>query len=682
MNTTFPFLKDLKDLKDFNARKFARAARARSTGVLLIASAATLAACGGGGGSSGGSADSVTGQSASSSSSGVAGTQAVAAAGKSMTCGAPSAAPSAASSSNLIQADTPGSDGTRLFAVKSTFNIALTTQATQNDTLNWQVLDNWNVVRASGSFPVQSGAQTVTLSCSSSLAGYFAISATLAHEGGQLSNAGTRPQGIATFGILPDVSATLPAVTYARLDQHRFGGQGTDFITAGGADGYHPLYTDLGLSWANDDRSMGTEEPNGPSTFTPGTRSLASEPSFQKGDIMRLITLNGIPGWASPTGAATQSYAPSSESAMQTYMGLVGTDSSQIRAAYFPSQSKNYYQVTWEPDGGGPTQWLDTQANFVAMYQAVYNGLHSTDPNAVVMGVTGSLVRNNTQWLQNYASLGLAQYLDGLSIHGYYDAGTYPSHPPERLATDPSPANAANALPASMRELRGAMNTYLKPASKLFVTETGISYDSGTSYGANYPTQNELFAHGAVVARTHLILLGEGADMSYVFYMADPPVSPPGYGIFFDLADAQGGYGAGNISPKPAAMEVAAMTRIIDGTNTLGYVNNVPAGVYAYAFQRLGGGKIVTALWTHNNADWSQAGGYSATYSAPYTLTVDSPGTSGNVTVLDVMGNASTLPYSNGQVALTLTESPIYVVSANASVMQANVTTPTGYVAN
>ncbi|WP_242540425.1 hypothetical protein [Trinickia mobilis] len=660
MNTISPFL------KAFNARNLARTARARGTGVLLIASAATLAACGGGGGSggaggAGGSADSANGQSAP----------------KSMTCGTPSAAASAASSSNLIQADTPGSDGTRLFAVNSPFNIALTTQATQSDTLNWQVLDNWNVVRASGSFPVQSGAHTVTLSCSSSLAGYFAISATLANEGGQLNSMGTRPQGIATFGILPDVSGTLPAVSYAREDQYRFGGQGTAFLPAGGTDGYRPLYTDLGLSWANDNRNWYMEEPNGPNTFVPGTNTLASY--FQKGDIMRLIQLDGIPGWASPTGSMTESYAPASEAAMQNYMSRVGTDSAQIRAAYFPNQSKNYYQVTWEPDGGGPTQWLDTQANFVAMYQAVYNGIHSTDPNAVVMGVTDSLVRTNTQWLQTYAPLGLAEYLDGLTIHGYYDAGTYPSHPPERLATDPSPANAANALPASMRELRNAMNTYLKPGAKLFVTETGISYDSGTSYGANYPTQNELFAHGAVVARTHLILLGEGADMTYVFYASDPPVSPPGYGIFFDLADAQGAYGSSNISPKPAAMEVAAMTRIIDGTHTLGYLNNVPTGVYAYAFQRLNGGKIVTALWTHNNANWSQSSGYSATYSAPYTLTVDSPGASGTVTVLDVMGNASTLPYSNGQVALTLTESPIYVVSANASVMQANVTRPVGY---
>ncbi|TKC91248.1 hypothetical protein FAZ69_07300 [Trinickia terrae] len=567
-----------------------------------------------------------------------------------------------------------------MFAVNNGFNIAFTTQATQSDTLNWQVTDDWNVVRASGSIPVNSGAQTVTVPCKSSMSGYFAISATLANEGGQLQSIGTRPQGIATFGVLPDVSGTLPAVSYAHQDQHRFGGQGTAFLPAGGTDGYRPLYTDLGLAWANDNRNWYLEEPNGANTFVPGANTLASY--FQKGDIMRLIQVDGIPGWASPTGAYTEGYAPSSESAMQSYMSRVGTDSAAIRAAYFPNQSKNYYQVTWEPDGGGPTQWHDTQANFVSMYQSVYNGIHSTDPNAVVMGVTDSLVRTNTQWLQTYAPLGLAQYLDGLTIHGYYDAGTYPSHPPERLATDPDPANAANALPASMRELRSAMNSYLKPASKLFVTETGISYDSGTSYGASYPTQNELYAHGAVIARSHLILLGEGANMTYVFYMADPPVSPPGYGIFFDLADAQGGYGSSNISPKPAAMEVAAMTRIIDGTNTLGYVKNVPTGVYAYAFQRLNGGKIVTALWTHNNANWSQSGGYSASYSTQYSLTVDSPGTSGSVTVLDAMGNAASVPYSNGQVSLTLTESPLYVVSANASAMQANVTTPVGYVGN
>ncbi|PPK45412.1 hypothetical protein B0G57_105118 [Trinickia symbiotica] len=648
----------------------------------LAAFTFTLAACGGGGRGSGPTAAAAAASPSGQASAVNSPTAIVAAGGQALSCGSPSAASAAGSGGNLIEADTPGSDGSRMFALGKPFTIALTTRAASDDTLTWKVTDDWNVVRASGSIPVKSGAQTVTLSCSSTLAGYFSVSATLAKEGGQLPSQGTRPTGIATFGVLPDVSATLPAVSFAREDQHRFGGQGANYLVAGqtccSGDGYRPLYTDLGLSWVNDNRNWYAEEPNGPNTFVPSTNTLA--PFFRKGDIMRLIQLDGIPGWASPTGAQTEGYAPVNEAAFQDYTSRVGADSAAIRAAFFPNQSANYYQITWEPDGGGSTQWHDSDANLVAMYRAAYTGLHSTDPHAVVMGVTDALLRTNTQWLARLAPLGIAQYLDGLSVHGYYDAGTSPSHPPERLATDPDPATAANALPASMRELRAAMAKYLKPGAKLFSTETGISYDTGASYGPNYPSQNVLFAHGAVVARSQLILLGEGADMSYVFYSSDSSADTPGYGIFFDLSNAQGSFGSSNISPKPAAMEVAAMTRLIDGTTTMGYLNDVPTGVYGYAFQRLNGGKIVTALWTHNNAAWNTSSGFSETYSVPYSLKVDDDGTSGNVTVLDAMGNAATMPYTNGHIALTLSESPIYVVSTNASAMKSHVTAPAGYV--
>jgi hypothetical protein len=46
-----------------------------------------------------------------------------------------------------------------------------------------------------------------------------------------------------------------------------------------------------------------------------------------------------------------------------------------------------------------------------------------------------------------------------------------------------------------------------------------------------------------------------------------------------------------------------------------------------------------------------------------------------------MMGNPSSVPYEDGYVTLALTETPVYVVSSNASVMKANVTTPAGYVA-
>ncbi|WP_144154292.1 hypothetical protein [Paraburkholderia sp. BCC1885] len=599
-----------------------------------------------------------------------------------LTCGAPSEPANATPDGATLEADTLGGDGTRIFANGRPFSVALTTRARASDTLAWQILDTWGNVRAAGQFDIASGPQVVSLSCVSTLAGYFAISATLSSAGTGLPMRGTRPAGIATFGVLPDLSSVLPPPAYAHEDLHRFGGQGAAYVTPGqsccSGDGYRPLYPDLGLRWTNDNRNWYMLEPNGPNTFNAAMYPLA--PFFKAGDLMRLIQLDGIPAWASPTHAATHSYLPVSLPAYQSFLNRVGQESGQVRAQRFAHQAHNYYQVTWEPDYNSGLPWKDTDANLVSLYQATWEGIHATDPDAVIMGTTNAAVSSNTEWLQRLAPLGIARYLDGVSIHGYYDIGTSPSHPPERLVGDSDPAQAAQSLPAAMRALRQQIAATLKPGARLFVTETGISYDLGAKYGANYPTPNVLYAQGAVVARTHLILLGEGADVTFLFYATDFP-HQIGFGLFFDLADAQGGYGPSAISPKPAAMVTAAMTRIVDGTNTLGSLNGLPPGVYAYAFQQLNGGPVITALWTHNNAVWNTSKGFSSTYQVPYNLQVDAPGSSGQVSVLDVMGNPSNLSYSNGVAALMLSETPIYVISTNAAVARANVTTPAGYVA-
>jgi hypothetical protein len=595
-------------------------------------------------------------------------------------CKGPGAPGPATATGDPIEADTPGSDGTRMFARGAPVKIAFTARATSADALAWQIRDAWNVVRASGRFSVAAGAGSYTLTCTTQTAGYFAISATLASQKGTLAARGTRPSGIASFGVLPDVSAALPAVDYAHPDQHRFGGQGAAYLKPGesccSGDGYRPLYPNLGLTWVNDNRNWYMTEPKAPNTFNAATDNLT--PFFRPGDLLRLIQLDGIPGWASPTHTDTHSYAPASLDQYRAYMKRVGEESNTVRKRYFPRQSNNYYQVTWEPDYEGGLPWRDTDANLVAMFKATHDAIHAGDPNAVVMGLTLSALSKNTEWLRRLAPLGIGKYLDGVSAHGYYDIGTSPSHPPERFAGSSSPSTAAKALPAAMRELRRAMTEIVRPGAKLFVTETGVSYDIGSKYGPTYPNANILYAQGAVVARTHLILLGEGADVSFVFYSADPP--EVGYGVFFDLVNPQGGFGQKEISPKPAAMGVAAMTRLVDGTTTLGPLNGTPKNIHAYAFQRLNGGKVVTALWTHNNKEWPGAEGFSSTYAENYSLVVDAPDKSGNVTVFDMMGNASTMPYRNGRVALALTEAPVYVVSDNAEVARANVTAPAGYI--
>ena len=123
------------------------------------------------------------------------------------------------------------------------------------------------------------------------------------------------------------------------------------------------------------------------------------------------------------------------------------------------------------------------------------------------------------------------------------------------------------------------------------------------------------------------------------------------------------------------------MTRIVDGTTTLGPLKGLPKGVYGYVFQRLGGGKIVTALWIHDNDKWSAKTGFNAGQSAEYRLRVDAPGTSGTVTALDMMGNATPVPYRDGLASVKLSPTPLYVVSNNTEVFKDAVTTPEGYVA-
>ncbi|WP_419539423.1 hypothetical protein [Paraburkholderia bengalensis] len=556
-----------------------------------------------------------------------------------------------------------------MFQNNTPFKLAITTNAPSADTVVWSIADSNGAIKSQGSFPVAAGVQTNTISCTSTWSGYGALTATLRSKGGTLPKSGTRPTGIATFGVLPNLASVLGTPTYAHQDQHRFGMQGFN----GNIAALHAL----GITWTIDDREQSAMEPNGPNTYTPSVNDLL--PFYKANpDQMRIVRLDGIPAWNSKTGQYTDSYyAPKDLNEYQSFMAKVGTDTSLIRAANYPNQQNNYYQVTWEPS----LAWADSDANFVAMYKAAYQGIHSTDPNAIVMGTGNPFPAHcdtcTTGYLQKFGALGLWNYIDAVSTHGYWNAGTFPSHPPELQDSDPDPANQLNALDNQVAQLRSVMQAG-KPNMKLFFTEAGTSYDPGITY-ASGPSQNQLFAHAAVGVRSHIIVLGGGAQMTTLFYGADYP-GETGYGSFFDLNNANGAFGASNLSPKPEAMAFAAMTRVLDGTNTLGRVKNTPAGTFAYAFQQLGNGKVVTAAWTHSNSQWPTSNGtYSQTYSTSYSLQVDNAGTSGNVTKIDGYGNVSTVPYTNGQVSLTLTEVPQYIVSNNATVAKNNSTVPVGY---
>jgi hypothetical protein len=586
-----------------------------------------------------------------------------------VTCASATPGGAAASGTDPIDADTlgtPGGDTSRQYSLGSPVQITFTTRPSAADTVSWSLQDAWQTVWASGQFGVGVSPATTVVTCTSTLAGYFAITATLVNAGAELPSLGTRPAGIATFGVLPELSSVLPAVTFPHMDDHRFGLEGSAYVDP--PDAFNPFLRNLGASWIIDGRAWSTTEPNGPGAYDPAT--YTNDPTYGDAVLLSdgaipLMDMSGIPGWANSSGQTSAQYLPTSLSDYQSYMSQVGQERAGAIATY-KTLAHDYYQITWEPDPGTGNAWQGTDAQFVSMYQAAYEGLHGADPNAIVLGLTASGVSSDASMMTTMLAAGLGQYVDGWTFHGYYDA-------PDSWDTPPEDTSWGTELYQQIRTLRHLMAANSPPHAKLIQSEMGIRYPVDGQYGAGYPSQAQLAEQGAVVARAHLINVGEGVDVDFFFYSADFP-GDIGSGLNFDLVydpnDASTLWGTGAISPKPGFMMAAALTRLVDGTVTLGYLDDLPAGVYGYAFQRLGGGAVITAMWTHA-ASWNAT--------ATYALPVAASGTSGQVVLVDSMGNPSPASYTDGTVSLSLGEYPVYVISNDAATTQGLVTVPEGY---
>lgn len=580
---------------------------------------------------------------------------------QSLTCGSPAlTANSGTPQEPSLTITLSGNDLTQTYTPGSKFTVTLTAVSNIDDTLGWHIADYAGNSLALNDIGVHKGTTTATLTCSSTLAGYFTVSANLKTSGATQPQLGSRPQGFATFGVLPNVADLLPAVP-ATLDAHRIGLQGANYVQSGvccSGPGLQPVNENLGSTWIQDARGQNLTEPHGPGQYKPDNYPL--DPSLKQGTLARVVPISGIPAWAStaPSANAFGAYPPKSFSDYQAYAALVGQESAQIRAKYIPNQQMNYYQATWEPDPGPRTQWMGTDAEFVALYKAIWTGVHATDPDAAVMGPATQGIVRCADWLTRLAPLGFTKYLDAVSCHGYYALGTSSAVPPE-------PAG----LPSQLQNLRKVMTELLPAGTKLFVTETGIAYPMGTHYSATYPTWDVLTQHAEAVVRTHLIMLGEGVDTSFLFYSADFK-EDVGFGMYFNLSMASNDFNSPHISPKPAAMAIAATSRLIDGSRSLGALTGLPADGYGYAFLLADKKRVVTALWAHN-ASFDAA--------IPHQLQVDAPGTSGSLVLFDAMGNPSVAQYSNGLVQVMLSEMPVYVLSANVNVLKSQVRAPEGY---
>src|SRR5579859_6728670 len=331
------------------------------------------------------------------------------------TCGAAQWSPqSAAAAAFAVTADFAGNRPMRTFTNGLPFTIEMHAAAPTAEVLEWQVTDYNGRVAASGNSQIK-GTGALSVSCVSTRAGYFSLGAHFQGTLHGLPRIGSRPAGIATFGVLPNVAPWLPAVPSGPLDAHRFGLQGANFARSGvccEGNGLQPVNYDVGSTWVLDSRSELNMEPKYAGQYNPTTHPL--DVGFEDGRLARIVTLNGIPAWAStaPAAGARGSYPPKSFADFRVYTSLVGEESARVQATYIPNQDHNYYQITWEPDPGTPTEWKGSDAEFVHLYEAAWGGVHTTDPNAQVMGPTTTSIPLCDAWLNRLAPLGLTRYLD------------------------------------------------------------------------------------------------------------------------------------------------------------------------------------------------------------------------------------------------------------------------------
>lgn len=457
------------------------------------------------------------------------------------------------------------------------------------DRLLWSIADWQGDVLQRGELPVAAGAAPWEewLKLPDLPSGYYEVNLRLQKAGVTIARAGTRPEGIVTFGILPRLSA-LPL---ASADDSRFGAQGTNFIKSGTfmkGDDVSPVYPTLGLKWVYRNRRLAELFAKGPDSFKPETdpQALRGVTDYSgAAGLCVFVDAHSVPGWltrypqsvkppaqVNPTPDG-QCYPPSDYEAYGKLIAAVAKEQAARQPVLYPHQKSNYYEIHWEPDW----HWKGTDEEFIEMYRAAHRAIHENDSNGVLLGANYGVLAAGNAHLSRLFKKGLGQYLDGIVTHTYFIRGDTPE---EGLVAE------------GMRDLLKMARLYLKPGAKVINSEWGVEHidiqaQLAGGYRAALLDETSRFMQG------HLTVLGEGANTTFYFYIAD---GTTGGGLLFNLTSPNPVYGSTHVAPKPLTMAATLATRLLEGTKTIGPVETLGDTVRAYAFDR--NGETVIAYWS------------------------------------------------------------------------------------
>lgn len=513
-----------------------------------------------------------------------------------------------------------------------------------SDTLQWRLCDYRNRLLESGTLPVTAEKlkKGIDFTVKNQKAGCFFLFMKLEKSGITIPWKGSRLPGYVAFGVLPELQA-LP-LKYS--DQSRFGAQGTNFIRSGKfmeGDCYAPVYPTVGMHWAYNGRSLLRLE------RTPGAFKPKSSDDYRKGypgwgvvNRLSLVTdLHGAPAHLLKfpphlekkaieklTPVQSQAYPLKDPAAYTELTGRVAKDVRAWREALASSfMSRNYYQLHWEPDW----HWNGTEDEFLEYYRAGKAGIVANDPGAFLMGANYGVISRGNKKLERLFAKGLGKYVDGIFSHLYF------------LPVSMEPEDAG--LHVDCRRLRRMVDRYIGPDAPVINTEWGTDYHRNTKDLTHDLLMNHLYRF----VRGHLIALGEGFNGTWFFYTTDycdytSIGGEQGYGMSFNTSSyiAKYKFGAASLEPKPTMMAAAAMTRLLEGTGTLGRLDHLDPSVFAYSFRRAGTNLL--AVWSPKK---EQA----------LVLETGVP----QVTVYDIMGNPSPVRTDRGKLSLKIDRYPQYI---------------------
>lgn len=502
-----------------------------------------------------------------------------------------------------------------------------------DDTLRWKVVDWRGSVRRCGREPFPASAWrdgvVVTVPGDGLGSGYFEFRVRLASDGATVPRNGTRPKGFESFGLLPD----MPIPALAHGDDSRFGVQGT--VRAYNEPGHSPLYETMGFRWVYENARPFEAQPSPDVEYvTPGDDDIlarAANDDHAKYGYASLVSMQGLPPWLidkpadvsdeavlkDPTRVG-QKYPLKDPAAYTELLRRLMATEARRRALLRPHLARGWYELHWEPDW----HWGGTDEQFIEYYRCGRAAMDAADPGGVLTAANYGVIDKGNALLARLFEKGLGQYVNGITTHLYLLRPDWPE---------------GAGLDLEVRRLRALADRYLGPGAPILNTE------GGTEHKGNPAVLDDLREHAARLVRGHLIALGEGCTATTFFYTGDYGAYSPTtihYGMFFN-EDTQGrAFGPDSIAPKPAGMAVAALIRLLEGTETEGRVDGLGEGVYAYAFRR-GNTRIL--------AVWSPAGPRDIVLSAPP-----------NAVLFDMMGNGTPLVAAEGRVPLAIDQNPCY----------------------